>query len=282
MKWQDRRRSSNVEDRRASGGAKLAGGGIGLILLLVFGLLTGGNPIDLLNIAFNSSISSQMDFVETEEEKALVEFVSVVLGDTEDVWQRIFKDYNMTYEEPGLVIFKGSIDSACGVAGSSLGPFYCPTDKKVYIDLSFYNDLTKDFDASGDFAMAYVIAHEVGHHVQNLLGVTDQVQNLKGRVSEKEYNQYLKRLELQADFYAGVWAHYVDGMDLLDQGDIEEALNAASGVGDDRIQKKAMGYVVPDSFTHGTSEQRVRWFYKGFISGDIRQGNTFEVSENDL
>lgn len=282
MKWEGRRKSSNVEDRRRTGGGGKAIGGLGLILLVVFGLLTGSNPADILNVALNSSPPSQTEFVETEQEKVLVDFVSVVLADTEDVWHHIFNQHGLKYKEPGLVLFRDRVDSACGVAGASVGPFYCPADENIYIDLAFYNDLVREFEAPGDFAMAYVIAHEVGHHVQNLLGITDQMQSLRGRVSQVEYNKYSKRLELQADFYAGVWAHYVDSMNLLDQGDIEEALNAASAIGDDRIQKKARGYVVPDSFTHGTSEQRVRWFYKGFQTGDILQGNTFELSEKDL
>lgn len=285
MRWQGRRQSSNVEDRRArgggGGGGKFIGGGLGLVLLIVLTLL-GGDPAKILNNSQILTPEDQTPYVESQEEKELAEFVSVVLADTEDVWTEIFNEYGRTYEEPTLVLFSGSVRSACGLAGSATGPFYCPADRKLYIDLSFYNELVHEFDAPGDFAMAYVVAHEVGHHVQNLLGTSQEVQNLRGKVSEKEYNQYSKRLELQADFYAGVWAHYEDNMNLLDKGDIEEALNAASAVGDDRIQEKARGYAVPDSFTHGRSDQRVRWFYKGFTTGDMRQGNTFEVSEKDL
>lgn len=199
-----------------------------------------------------------------------------MLAETEDTWHKIFSDLGENYREPKLVLFTGSVQSACGTAGASTGPFYCPSDEKLYIDLSFYDELQKRFKAPGDFAMAYVIAHEVGHHIQNLLGTMDKMNQLRSRLSEEDYNKYSVRLELQADFYAGVWAHYTDkSKGLLEEGDLDEAINAASAVGDDRIQKQSQGYVVPESFTHGTSEQRKRWFYKGFTTGDIRQGDTF-------
>lgn len=279
MRWQGRRQSANVEDRRGrSGGGMAFGGGLGIIMLIVFTLL-GGNPMDLINM---QSGTVTQEYVESAEERELADFVSVVLADTEDVWHQVFQENNMTYKEPGLVLFSGSVSSACGTASSATGPFYCPSDQKLYIDLSFYNELSKKYGAPGDFAMAYVVAHEVGHHVQTLLGTSAQVQALRGKVSETEYNRYSQRLELQADFYAGVWAHYQEDLGYLETGDVEEAINAASAIGDDRLQKNAQGYAVPDTFTHGTSEQRMRWFYKGYTTGDIRQGNTFEVSDKDL
>jgi hypothetical protein len=213
------------------------------------------------------------------EEEELAEFVSVVLADTEVVWNDIFADLGKEYNEPKLVLFTGSVQSACGVAGASTGPFYCPGDKNVYIDLSFYNELKTQFKAPGDFAMAYVIAHEVGHHIQNELGIIAQMDEIRGKVSKEEYNKYNVRLELQADYLAGVWANHVQGQNLLEEGDLEEALTAASAVGDDRIQMQSQGYVVPDSFTHGTSEQRKRWFYKGYEAGDLSQWDTFSANE---
>ena len=213
------------------------------------------------------------------EEEELAEFVSVVLADTEVVWSDIFADLGKEYDEPKLVLFTGSVQSACGVAGASTGPFYCPGDKNVYIDLSFYNELKTQFKAPGDFAMAYVIAHEVGHHIQNELGIIAQMDEIRGKVSKEEYNKYNVRLELQADYLAGVWANHVQGQNLLEEGDLEEALTAASAVGDDRIQMQSQGYVVPDSFTHGTSEQRKRWFYKGYEAGDLSQWDTFGANE---
>lgn len=215
----------------------------------------------------------------TQEEEELAEFVSVVLADTEVVWNDIFADLGKEYDEPKLVLFTGSVQSACGVAGASTGPFYCPGDKNVYIDLSFYNELKTQFKAPGDFAMAYVIAHEVGHHIQNELGIIAQMDEIRGKVSKEEYNKYNVRLELQADYLAGVWANHVQGQNLLEEGDLEEALTAASAVGDDRIQMQSQGYVVPDSFTHGTSEQRKRWFYKGYEAGDLSQWDTFSANE---
>lgn len=280
MKWKGRKSSSNVEDRRGMSGGMIGGGigGVGLIIYLIFTLL-GGDPSILTG---NTPNQQNNTYTGTTEEQEVADFVSVMLADTEVVWNEVFNEYGMDYEEPTLVLFTNSVQSACGVAGSSTGPFYCPGDQSLYIDLSFYDELSEKFQAPGDFAMAYVVAHEVGHHVQYLLGTSKQVQDLRGKVAETEYNRYLKRLELQADYYAGVWAHYVQDMDYLEEGDIEEALNAASAVGDDRIQEAAQGYVVPDSFTHGTSDQRIRWFYKGFEAGSLENGDTFKLNENEL
>jgi len=275
MRWKGRKESSNVEDRRGiSAGSKgLVGGGIGTIAIVLVVLLLGGDPTSILQ---NVQLDEQTtNYTETVEDKELSQFVSVVLAETENVWHAIFKENGSTYREPKLVLFSGQVQSACGMAGASTGPFYCPGDEKLYIDLSFFEELQKRFKAPGDFAMAYVIAHEVGHHIQNLTGVMDKMNDLRSRLSEEEYNKYSVRLELQADFYAGIWAHYTEQQNLLESGDLEEALNAASAVGDDNIQKQAQGYVVPESFTHGTSAQRKKWFYKGFTSGDISQGDTF-------
>ena len=289
MKWKGRRSSSNVEDRRGSsrsgmgggiGGKSIMGGGFGIIIIIIIALL-GGDIGSFLNP--NSGIvnpGTQAPYESTQQEEELAEFVSVVLADTEDVWTEIFRENGRTYQKPTLVLFNDSVQSACGVAGSSTGPFYCPADQKVYIDLEFYQQLSQRFGAPGDFAMAYVVAHEVGHHVQTLLGISQQVQDLRGRVSEAEYNTYLVRLELQADYLAGVFAHYVHGRGYLEEGDLEEAINAANAIGDDRLQKQSQGYVIPDTFTHGTSEQRMRWFKRGFQYGDLEHGNTFNT--NDL
>ncbi|MGG0846606.1 KPN_02809 family neutral zinc metallopeptidase [Peribacillus simplex] len=279
MKWKGRQGSSNVEDKRGMSGKGMAGigGGVGLVIILIVTLL-GGNPSELLGSLNFTDTDNGSTYVETDEEKELAQFVSVVLADTEQVWTDEFRKNGLEYKEPKLVLYSGSVESACGLAGSSVGPFYCPGDMKLYIDLSFYQELRQEFQAPGDFAMAYVIAHEVGHHVQTLLGTTEKAMPDRSKVSETEYNKYSVRLELQADYLAGVWAHHVQGENLLEEGDLEEAMNAASGVGDDRIQKKAQGYVVPDSFTHGTSEQRKRWFNKGFKSGDMNEGNTFKAS----
>lgn len=276
MRWQGRRESSNVEDRRGLSPKGVIGGGIGTIVIVLVVLLLGGDPSSLISNLQTTDQTTTSNYTETAEEKELAQFVSVVLAETENTWHKIFSDMGMEYREPILVLFTGSVQSACGVAGSSTGPFYCPGDEKLYIDLGFYKELQTKFRAPGDFAMAYVIAHEVGHHIQNLLGTMDKIQSLRSRMSEEEYNQYSVRLELQADFYAGVWAHYTDRIEgLLEQGDLEEALNAASAVGDDNIQKQMQGYVVPESFTHGTSQQRKEWFYKGYRTGDIEQGDTF-------
>ncbi len=278
MRWKGRKESSNVEDRRGiSLGGKGMVGGIGTIAIVLVVLLLGGDPTSILQNVQTTEQTTNSNYTESAADKELSQFVSVVLAETEDVWHAIFKDKGANYREPKLVLFSGQVQSACGVAGASTGPFYCPGDEKLYIDLSFFNELQKRFKAPGDFAMAYVIAHEVGHHIQNLTGVMDKMNELRSQVSKEEYNKYSVRLELQADFYAGIWAHYTEQKDLLESGDLEEALTAASAVGDDNIQKQAQGYVVPESFTHGTSEQRKRWFYKGFTSGDISQGDTFNA-----
>ncbi|MER2261838.1 MAG: neutral zinc metallopeptidase [Psychrobacillus sp.] len=280
MKYKGRTRSTNVEDRRGMRGGKAiagVGGGLGLIIVLLVTLL-GGNPEELLgSLGGTETPNSSIPYEETQEEKELAEFVSVVLADTEKVWTNIFQENGLVYKEPTLVLYTNSVDSACGSAGASVGPFYCPGDQKLYIDLSFYKELQTQFNAPGDFAMAYVIAHEVGHHVQTLLGKSNELSSLRQRLSEEEYNQYSVRFELQADYYSGVWASHAQGMDLLEEGDLEEALTAASAVGDDTIQKRARGYVVPESFTHGTSEQRKRWFYKGYENGTLEGGDTFNT-----
>lgn len=286
MKWKGRTKSSNVEDRRGSGGMGIGGkgalgGGLGIIVIIVY-MLLGGDPGQIINQSQVISTENQIPYQQTAEEEELAEFVSVVLADTEYVWNDIFSSNNLEYQEPKLVLYSGYVQSACGTAGSSTGPFYCPGDSKVYIDLSFYEELQTFFKAPGDTAMAYVVAHEVGHHVQNQTGIMDKVQQLRTRLSQEEYNKVSVRLELQADYLAGVWAHYAESMNILEEGDIEEALNAASAVGDDRIQKQTQGYIVPDSFTHGTSAQRVNWFMKGYKEGDLDQWDTFSVSEEDL
>ncbi len=278
MIWKGRRQSGNVEDRRGMAGKGVALGGIGTIVLALAIYFLGGDPTAVLNTVQNSQVNSS-SYQGTAEENELAGFVSVVLADTEDVWSDLFTREGVRYTMPKLVLYSGSVESACGRGSKSTGPFYCAGDSSVYIDLSFYNELRDRFKASGDFAMAYVIAHEVGHHVQKLAGTLRKVDSLRSKMSEKEYNRYLVRLELQADYYAGVWAHYAEKMRVLEKGDLEEAMNAASAVGDDRIQKNARGYVVPDSFTHGTSEQRARWFRKGFESGTISGGDTFNTAE---
>lgn len=278
MKWKGRERSNNVEDRRGKNAGVIGGlGGIGIIIAIIFTLL-GGNPADIINnIPLNEG--SNTPYVETAEERELHEFVSVVLHDAEVIWDKVLREEGLEYRNPILVIFTDRVQSACGVAGSSTGPFYCPGDEKVYIDLNFYQELKDKYKAPGDFAMAYVIAHEVGHHVQKILGITDQLQEIRQQVSQEEYNEYSVRLELQADYLAGVWAHHAEKMGLLEEGDLEEALNAASAIGDDTLQKQSQGYVVPDSFTHGTSEQRQRWFYKGFKTGNLDNWDTFNTSD---
>ena len=278
MLWRGRSGSSNVEDRRgvSAGGIATGGGLIGLVVYLLYSFL-GGDPSQLPDLNSMQS-DKQLSTEHTAEEDTMAQFVSVVLAETENVWGKIFADHGMQYQNPTLVLFRDQVQSGCGNAGAESGPFYCPADQKLYIDLSFYEELKNRFHASGDFAMAYVIAHEVGHHVQNLLGVSDKMQRLRERVGEKEYNKYSVKLELQADYYAGVWAHYADKQThIVEEGDIEEALNAASAVGDDNIQKQSRGYVVPDAFTHGTSEQRQTWFYNGYKYGDMDHGNTFEA-----
>jgi len=263
MRWQGRRESSNVEDRRGSTPRKLVGGGLGTLVIIFIVWILGGNPMQFINDVQVDTQTSESNYQSSAEENELKKFSSVVLAETEDVWDILLKDLNMVYERPKLVIYSGQVESACGLSSSATGPFYCPGDNKLYIDLSFFSELKDRFGAPGDFAIAYVIAHEVGHHVQNLLGTSDKVMALRSRLDEVEFNKYLVRLELQADFYAGVWAHHAERMNkIMEEGDIDEALNAATAVGDDRLQKSAQGYVVPDAFTHGTSEQRSRWFLK--------------------
>lgn len=281
MRWQMGRRSSNVEDRRGRGvGTPVVGGGIGLFIVALIVALLGGDPSVVFNQGAQAPYeTSQEPPVTSPEEQELVEFVSVVLADTEDAWNQIFQEMGADYREPTLVLFSGTVQSGCGYAQAAMGPFYCPLDEKLYIDLSFYNDLRYRHGAPGDFAQAYVIAHEVGHHVQNLLGISDQVQAAQQRSSQADANELSVRLELQADCLAGVWAAYTQQSEnvSLEQGDIEEALNAAASIGDDRLQKQTQGYAVPDSFTHGSSEQRVRWFTQGVKTGDPNQCNTFEA-----
>ncbi|MGM0974660.1 MAG: KPN_02809 family neutral zinc metallopeptidase [Bacillota bacterium] len=280
MKWKGRRASSNVEDRRGMGGGgkTLIGGGLGGVIILLLFTFLGGDPGELLGNMTGSDSSTAVPYEESEQEKELADFVSVVLADTEEVWTEIFEEQGLQYKEPALVLYSGSVQSACGAASSSVGPFYCPGDQKLYIDLSFYEELQRKFQAPGDFAMAYVIAHEVGHHVQTLLGTTEEIMPLRQKMSDEKFNKYLVRFELQADYYSGVWAHHARGMRYLEEGDLEEALNAATAVGDDTLQKRAQGYVVPESFTHGTSEQRKSWFHKGFQNGTIKGGDTFKQS----
>lgn len=284
MRWKKGRRSENVEDRRGRRVAPAATLGIGGIVIALIAVFLGADPRKFLGEAGlgglggggDAPASAPVEFSAAEQE--LADFVSVVLGDTEDTWRKLFTQIGRTYEEPNLVLFTKAVHSACGAAESAMGPFYCPGDKKVYIDLSFYNELKKRHGAPGDFAQAYVIAHEVGHHVQNLLGASDKVHRARGRVTDVEYNNLSVRLELQADFYAGLWAHHAQrARKILERGDLEEALNAASAIGDDTLQKKARGYVQPESFTHGSAEQRMRWFRLGFETGDFRQGDTFSA-----
>jgi uncharacterized protein len=296
MKWQGRRKSSNIEDRRGQRPQNFGGGGkgmnpmmlapllkilfskTGLVIIGAFFLITwftGTNPLSLLSqFTGGGQVTQSLNYQPSAEEEALAEMTAVVLADTEDVWNQLMDGYR----EPTLVLFSGQVESACGFASSASGPFYCPGDEKVYIDLSFFQDMGRKLGAPGDFAQAYVIAHEVGHHVQRLDGTLEMVQSKRGKIPEPEFNRLMVRLELQADFYAGVWAHHTQRVKkIMEPGDLEEALNAASAVGDDRLQKQATGRIVPDSFTHGTSEQRARWFKKGFDTGDVRNGDTFNA-----
>ena len=276
MRWQGRRESDNVEDRRGRGGSTIVGGGLGVLVLGLIVYLLGGDPSQLLNQTHTSTPAKE-EVIAAQEASA--KFVKVVLADTEDVWNKLFQENGSQYQEPHLVLFSGTVQSGCGGASAATGPFYCPMDQRVYIDLSFYDELQQRFKAPGDFAMAYVVAHEVGHHIQNILGISGKVQAARGRVSEEESNALSVKLELQADFLAGVWAHHAQKMkNILDPGDIEEALNAAHAIGDDNLQKQAQGYAVPESFTHGTSQQRMYWFKKGFDSGDMNQGDTFNAA----
>jgi predicted metalloprotease len=280
MLWRGRRESDNIEDRRGIGGGGIAiGGGLGGIVILIIALLLGADPRRLLEQgpATDPNAGSTTSRPTNAADEEMKKFVGVVLAETEDTWTEVFQQLGKRYDKPKLVLFTDRVDSACGVAGASVGPFYCPGDEKVYLDLAFFQELRTRFRAPGDFAEAYVVAHEVGHHVQDLLGTMDRVNQAQRGLSGGQANQLSVRLELQADFLAGVWAHYAQKKGILEVGDIEEALGAASAVGDDRLQRESQGYVVPDSFTHGTSEQRIRWFRKGFETGDIRQGDTFSA-----
>lgn len=285
MRWEFGRRSTNVEDRRGTGvSGPVIGGGIGAIILSVIVALLGGDP-SVIWEQQQQQVPSDRPRTEAPQTQGsgaddrMVEFVSVVLADTEDTWQTLFRQRGATYIEPKLVLFSGAVNSACGYARSAVGPFYCPADQKLYIDLSFYQDLKTRHQAPGDFAQAYVIAHEVGHHVQNLMGISEQVNALQRRSDKVTANQLSVRQELQADCFAGIWAHHAQrSRQILEEGDIEEALNAASSIGDDRLQRQAKGYVVPEAFTHGSSAQRVRWFKQGIQTGDPKQCNTFAVA----
>jgi predicted metalloprotease len=265
-------------------GPKMAvGGGLGLVITII-ALLLGQNPGVIGNMVQEQAPPTQQgEYVGTPEEEQMKEFVGVVLADTEEIWGELFAQAGQNYRQPKVVLFTGQVESACGFASAASGPFYCPPDENVYLDLSFFEEMSSKFGASGDFAAAYVIAHEVGHHVQKLLGVTDQLQAMQGRVSQEEFNQMSVRVELQADYFAGVFAHHEQArLNVIEPGDIDEALRTASAIGDDRLQKRSQGYVVPESFTHGTAEQRAAWFRRGFETGDPSQGNTFDVDYGDL
>ena len=285
MRLEGRRESKNVDDRRGRT-AKTAGLGIGgLIIAGIIALFMGGDPSSvLLQMAIsNMQTTENTEYVPTAEEQELAKFASQILAGTEDVWTAEFKKMGRTYTPPKLVLFKGSVQSGCGGATSSTGPFYCSADQSVYLDLEFFSSMKQQLGADGDFAYAYVIAHEVGHHVQNLLGTLGEAHQLMSRVSEKESNQISVRLELQADYYAGVWAYHDNEMfGSLEDGDIEEGLNVASKIGDDYLQKKARGYSVPDSFNHGTSAQRSRWLKKGLMTGSVKGGDTFSPAYANL
>lgn len=282
MKIEGRRSSGNIEDRRGMSGGKMAvGGGIGAIVIGLVIWLLGGDPSQVINTMQGPQTETTTGPVtSTPEEEAMVNFVSVVLAGTEDVWTKVFQESNMTYRKPTLVLFREQVESACGLASEASGPFYCPGDEKVYIDLAFCDDLKTKFGAYGDFAVAYVLAHEIGHHVQNLLGTLNKVNSERSGLSEARSNQLLVRLELQADFLAGMWAHYDEQMfkNSIEAGDIEEAMNAAAAVGDDVLQKKYQGRVIPDAFTHGTAAQRKEWFRRGYTTGDYKQGDTFNAN----
>lgn len=287
MRWQGGRQSENVEDRRRMPGGPVMIGGGGTLLLILVILFLGGDPRPLLQQVANQQPQGlpQVDGPAEPGEPAdeLTQFVSTVLADTEDVWRDLFQKEGRDYVDPTLVLFSGQDRSACGFASAAMGPFYCPSDQKVYIDLKFYDEMRDRFGAPGDFAQAYVIAHEIGHHVQNQLGILPKVHALQQQVDKEESNRLSVRLELQADFFAGVWAHHAHKMrHILEPGDIEEALNAATAIGDDRLQQQAQGYVVPDSFTHGSSDQRVRWFKRGIQSGRLDEGDTFAIDYDDL
>jgi uncharacterized protein len=280
MRWRDMRRSDNVEDRRgmpmAGAGLKLGGGGLLLILLL--SVITGTNPLDLisgLEEAGSPPLIDQGPQRKPPVDDPQADFIRAVLGDTEDTWSRLFSQGGGTYEPPRLVLFSGAVQSACGQASAAVGPFYCPPDRQVYLDLQFFQELSERFGAPGEFARAYVIAHEIGHHVQNLLGISERVQRQRARMDQASANALSVRLELQADCYAGVWGHSAARRNFLEPGDVEAALKAASAIGDDRLQRQSRGVVVPESFTHGSSAQRVQWFRTGLDSGDVRRCDTF-------
>lgn len=276
MKWLGRRESSNVDDRRSSSGGKLFVGGTIGVIILVIKFFMDGDPTQLIQ-QIDQQNTQTTEVVNDSLDNTMAKFVAVVLADNEDVWNKIFTENGLQYEEPKLVLFRGATESGCGNASSSIGPFYCPADKKVYIDLSFMDELKTRFGAQGgDFALAYVIGHEVGHHVQNLLGTSAKTEELQAQSNQTKANKLSVALELQADFYAGVWTYHNQQMkNILEQGDIEEALSAASAVGDDAIQQKTQGAIVPDAFTHGSSAERMYWFKRGYQTGDIRKGNTF-------
>jgi uncharacterized protein len=281
MLWRGRRESTNVDDRRGvSGGGVLAGGGILAAIIYLLSNFLGGGGGDTTQMPPMPGTQTEMSAEEKKADDERASFTKVVMADTEDVWGKLFSQTGQQYQPPTLVLFRDGVQSACGMASSASGPFYCPGDQQVYIDLSFFRELQERFNAPGDFAMAYVVAHEVGHHIQHLNGTTDKMANLRQRVTQEEYNRYSVKLELQADFFAGVWAHHAQEMkNILEAGDIEEALNAASAIGDDRLQREAQGRVSPESFTHGTSAQRVYWFKKGFQTGDLNQGDTFNAED---
>lgn len=281
MRWLGQRESDNVEDRRGGGGGGLlVGGGIGSVVIAIIVMLLGGDPSQILNQSAPSETASEAPSG-PQPDDAAASFTRKVLGSTEEIWTSIFADQGAQYRKPTLVMFRQVTSSGCGTAQEAMGPFYCPADQKVYIDLSFYDELAQRFQAPGDFAMAYVVAHEIGHHVQKQLGIMDKTDQLRQQLSEREYNKVSVRLELQADFFAGVWAHHAQGKSFdFDPGDIESALTAANAIGDDRIQEQTQGRVVPDAFTHGTSAQRVYWFKKGLKTGDINQGDTFNSRED--
>jgi predicted metalloprotease len=280
MRWEGRQESANVDDRRMSGGARMAiGGGLGTVVIAIIAMFFGVDPTQIIGGAGGGGGNEPL----SAQEEELGRFVRVVVQDTEDVWGELFRQAGKRYEVPRVVMYRQGTQSGCGFAQSGMGPFYCPSDSQVYLDPSFYLELKTKFGAPGDFAFAYVIAHEVGHHVQHLLGFTDKVHSKKGRISDEEYNRLSVRLELQADFLAGVWAHHAQRMkNILEEGDVDEAMRAAAAVGDDKLQRQARGQVTPDTFTHGTSAQRARWFRKGLETGDLRQGDTFNVAYESL
>jgi predicted metalloprotease len=279
MRWESGRRSTNIEDRRGmGGGAMIGGGGIGmLILVLIIAFITGANPLELLQQTDTGGVPSESVPTGAPANDAQAQMVSSVLGSTEDVWRQIFAQGGSRYQDPVLVLFEGSVRSACGMASSAVGPFYCPGDYKLYLDLTFFRELAQRFGAPGEFAQAYVVAHEVGHHVQTLLGTSSQVNQARARASEVQANQLSVMQELQADCYAGVWGNHAARKDWLEEGDVEDGLRAAAAIGDDRLQKQSQGYVAPESFTHGSAEQRQRWLLRGLKSGDIRQCDTFNA-----